>query len=236
VQVYRASEPISITGSTTVKARLRTATGLWSGLVEATFDTPQTPGDFDSNGVVEAADYLVWRTNFGSSVPPGTLADGNGDGAIDAADYVVWRKNVGSFIGSAQGAPEASVAVAARDFTFADTATDHQAALSEPMTVFVSSESENTRDLARPFRRTLQFRPGVRGPTQQSGHDPLLIAQDRPASNSASDSSLRIPGGLTPRVDLAAAPRATEYALDEMFSALGESKDGWPTAFLWRTR
>ena len=227
VQVYSASEPIIITSPTTLKARLLTAAGVWSGLVEATFVTPQTPGDFDNNGLVEAADYLVWRTNFGNSVPSGTLADGNGDGAIDAADYVVWRKNLGSFTGIAIIASEASVAFATHESSFADTATGHKVALSEPMKVVVSSGSENTHDLVRPFRRILQFRPGVRGPTQQSARDPLLIAQDRPTYISVSDSSRRIPRWPEQLVELAAAPRATEYARDEIFSALGESQDGW---------
>jgi hypothetical protein len=58
-----------------------------------------TPGDFDRNGVVDEADYGVWRSTFGSA---GDLrADGNGDGKVDTADYVVWRNNLGA---SASGA------------------------------------------------------------------------------------------------------------------------------------
>lgn len=52
------------------------------------------PGDYDHNGVVEQADYLVWRTNYGATVTPFTGADGNGDGRVDAADYTVWRDNL----------------------------------------------------------------------------------------------------------------------------------------------
>jgi hypothetical protein len=91
VQAY--SGPISISGPTTVKARLLTSTGQWSGLVEASFVTPTTPGDYDGNGLVDDGDYLVWRANFGMSVEPGAAADGTGDGMVDAADYVLWRMN-----------------------------------------------------------------------------------------------------------------------------------------------
>ena len=50
-------------------------------------------GDFNHDGHVDAQDYNVWQSSFGSSVDTGTGADGNGNGVIDAADYVVWRNN-----------------------------------------------------------------------------------------------------------------------------------------------
>ncbi len=46
-------------------------------------------GDYDHDGVIDAADYEVWRSAYGSTEL--LNADGNGDGVIDAADYVVWR-------------------------------------------------------------------------------------------------------------------------------------------------
>ena len=48
-------------------------------------------GDYDADGDVDNADYVVWRSTFGDSI--GILrADGNGSGVVDAADYVIWRK------------------------------------------------------------------------------------------------------------------------------------------------
>lgn len=54
------------------------------------------PGDFNSDGIVDAADYTVWRDSNGTSVTAGTQADGNGDGVINAADYQVWVGNYGT--------------------------------------------------------------------------------------------------------------------------------------------
>ena len=54
------------------------------------------PGDYDGNGIVESADYVVWQNGFGTAVTPGTGPDGNGNGLVDAADYTVWRDHLGA--------------------------------------------------------------------------------------------------------------------------------------------
>ena len=78
---------VPISGTTTVMARLRTAGGQWSGLVEATFTTVTLAGDYNGSGAVDQDDYNVWRSNFGATVAAGSGADGNGNGVVDAADY-----------------------------------------------------------------------------------------------------------------------------------------------------
>ena len=62
------------------------------------------PGDYNSNGEVDAPDYITWRDSFGSTLE--LAADGNGNGVVDAADYVLWRDNFGDTAGAA--APEPS--------------------------------------------------------------------------------------------------------------------------------
>jgi Dockerin type I domain len=53
------------------------------------------PGDYNGDGVVDAADYTRWRSTFGAQNL--LAADGNGNGAIDAADYVIWRDHATAF-------------------------------------------------------------------------------------------------------------------------------------------
>jgi Concanavalin A-like lectin/glucanases superfamily/Dockerin type I domain len=61
---------------------------------------PFVPGDFNRDGIVDAADYTLWRDQLGQIVIPGTSVDGTGDGTVDAGDYDVWVANFGH---SAQG-------------------------------------------------------------------------------------------------------------------------------------
>lgn len=69
------------------------------------------PGDYDGNGVVELADYEVWKASFGDTNL--LVADGNGDSVVDAADYVIWRDNLGRTWQSLAGAAADSFARAA---------------------------------------------------------------------------------------------------------------------------
>jgi hypothetical protein len=51
---------------------------------------PLSPGDFNHDGRVDASDYGLWRSDFGSTAA--LAADANGNGTVDAADYIIWRK------------------------------------------------------------------------------------------------------------------------------------------------
>lgn len=64
-------------------------------------------GDYNANGVVDAADYVVWRNTLGLT-GAGLAADGNGNGTVDAADYDFWRARFGNVVaGSAAAATSA---------------------------------------------------------------------------------------------------------------------------------
>lgn len=110
VKVYSGS--LSIHKDTTVKARLRTPRGEWSGLVEASFDVPRPAGDYNSDGSVDTADYQTWKLLYGLTVDEGLAADGNGNGVIDAGDYTVWRDALAS---ANSAASETSQAVVQND-------------------------------------------------------------------------------------------------------------------------
>jgi hypothetical protein len=52
-------------------------------------------GDYNRNGAVDAADYVVWRKMENRTVTPYQGADGSGDGVVDQDDYSVWRADFG---------------------------------------------------------------------------------------------------------------------------------------------
>jgi hypothetical protein len=57
---------------------------------------PTLLGDYNSNSVVDASDYVLWRKTVGSAVSrPFVGADGDGSGAVDTPDYGVWRSHFG---------------------------------------------------------------------------------------------------------------------------------------------
>ncbi len=59
-------------------------------------------GDYNHDGVVDAADYSVWRDSLGET-GSNLAADGNGNGRIDAADYSLWKSHFGMSSGIGSG-------------------------------------------------------------------------------------------------------------------------------------
>jgi hypothetical protein len=55
----------------------------------------QVPGDYNDNGVVDGADYVVWRKTKGTT-GEGLAADSNNDNQINDLDYDEWRKTFGN--------------------------------------------------------------------------------------------------------------------------------------------
>lgn len=51
------------------------------------------PGDYSGDGIVNDADYQLWRSSYGDTTS--LVADGNGDGIVNNSDYVLWRNNFG---------------------------------------------------------------------------------------------------------------------------------------------
>jgi Dockerin type I domain len=67
--------------------------------------TVSLSGDYNGNGKVDAADYVVWRKNLGKlSGATSSQGDGDGDGDVDSTDYNTWRSNFGVSLGAGSGA------------------------------------------------------------------------------------------------------------------------------------
>lgn len=65
------------------------------------FESLALLGDYNANGVVDTADYTIWRDNEGATgLEPWSPGDGDGDGDIDADDYEVWAANLGATLPS----------------------------------------------------------------------------------------------------------------------------------------
>ncbi len=65
-----------------------------------------TLGDYNFDGKVDAADYLVWRKTR-RQAGLGLAADGNANNLIDAGDYTVWRTQFGATSANAAAAAAA---------------------------------------------------------------------------------------------------------------------------------
>jgi hypothetical protein len=74
---------------------------------------PTLTGDYNTNGTVDAADYILWRDTL-NQMGPGLAADGNNNNQIDTGDFDVWRANFGKpavGLGATAGLSSSALAV-----------------------------------------------------------------------------------------------------------------------------
>ena len=99
------------------------------------FGNQSLVGDYNHNGIVDAADYTVWRDALGSHVTAYTGADGSGNGVVDAADLNLWTTHFGQTLaagaGSGAGAA-ATVSESVEQPTFGTVATSPGSDLNRP--------------------------------------------------------------------------------------------------------
>jgi hypothetical protein len=91
------------------------ATGKTTGQREFFFDrlvvdNPLTSlaGDFNRDGAVDAADYIVWRKMLNTTVSHGSGADADGNGMVTISDYNFWWNSFHTSSNSATRVPEPS--------------------------------------------------------------------------------------------------------------------------------
>jgi GEVED domain/FG-GAP-like repeat/Cadherin domain/FG-GAP repeat len=73
----------------------------------------ELPGDYNLNGIVDTADFVLWRRAENTMIVPFNGADGDGDGIVDQNDYLVWRANFGRTLPSGAGTESISAAISA---------------------------------------------------------------------------------------------------------------------------
>jgi autotransporter-associated beta strand protein len=71
-----------------------------AGVLQAT--AGPVAGDFNNDGIVDAADYLVWRRSVGAASLPNR--DPNNTGVVGQGDYMSWRAHLGQSAGIGSGA------------------------------------------------------------------------------------------------------------------------------------
>jgi hypothetical protein len=75
---------------------------------------PASYGDFNEDRSIDAADHVLYRKLFGTSVPSYSYADSDGDGSITPADRDPWENNFGSVLDVMPQPASASILSAAR--------------------------------------------------------------------------------------------------------------------------
>jgi T5SS/PEP-CTERM-associated repeat protein len=127
VQTFVILDAASLTGAfdnVLNNERLATSDGSGSFLVHygasSTFDPTQIvlsnflavtlPGDYNQDGKVDGADYVVWRNNEGTA---NVLPNDPFGGTIGPAQYNNWRTHFGNMAGSASGLADNSLSQAA---------------------------------------------------------------------------------------------------------------------------
>jgi hypothetical protein len=114
---YRVSDggdqkPVMVPNLTTGTRRHLTALDLAFlrdlGYSTISLDPPMLAGDFNGDGLVDAADYTVYRDTLGNT---GTnlAADADGNNIVNSLDYQIWRQNFGNTLPASLALGGASV-------------------------------------------------------------------------------------------------------------------------------
>ncbi|HEX2477060.1 MAG TPA: hypothetical protein VHK01_20060 [Lacipirellulaceae bacterium] len=73
----------------------------WASVTDPMEAPPAVPGDYNGNGTVDAADYVVWRKNLGTNFQLANEVANTTPGMVTDEDYAAWRERFGATSGSA---------------------------------------------------------------------------------------------------------------------------------------
>ena len=59
---------------------------------------PPLPGDYNDNGVVDAADYVVWRNHLNTTFHLPNEVAGVSEGSVTMADFDAWKERFGNIL------------------------------------------------------------------------------------------------------------------------------------------
>lgn len=98
-------DPLVAAAASDLEFTYSLATGtIVDGVVEFFYEeVAGLPGDFNSDGVVDLADFTVWRDNLGAADESVIGGNGNGIGGVDVNDWLVWRNNFSTVSSASAG-------------------------------------------------------------------------------------------------------------------------------------
>lgn len=88
------SQAVGTWGAIGSGAEHTTAMITGTGFLQVTSQVVTLPGDYNDDGLVDVADFVLWRDNLGAI--EGTLANDSDGGPIGTAQYGTWVANYGS--------------------------------------------------------------------------------------------------------------------------------------------
>jgi autotransporter-associated beta strand protein len=89
-----------------------------SGSLEVTSRPVTEDADFNDDGMIDGADFLIWQRNFGGTGNLGA-GDANGDTMINGDDLAIWRNQFGAAPSVASGVAAPEPATGALTFVLA---------------------------------------------------------------------------------------------------------------------
>lgn len=175
------------------------------GLAQRDPAAPLT-GDFSGDGLVDAADYTVWRDTQGQFVTPFSGADADGSGLVDAADEAIWRATYGQTVPAPAATPAAVTAPA--EPTPEPPAAPTPTPATNPTTPTAPAARPGAAGFRAPLRAAdydaaLLLVVEEEGRTRLHGRDPvrpkLAPAPQGPSEAGGVSAALRFDGGIAGR-------------------------------------